>query len=95
MEEKMSKRENNYDLLRLVSSVAIVALHVSASYLEASTNIGVFGELYTKGIFWSSFYNVFSRFAVPCFIMLAGGFALSQEGNSNYRMYYKKVLKKI
>ena len=91
----MTSRENNYDLLRIIASIAIVSLHVSASYLEAATDKSVFGDLYTTGLIWSSFYNVFARFAVPCFIMLAGAFALSQEENCNYSSYYKKIYKKI
>lgn len=91
----MRNRENNYDLLRLISSIAIVVLHVSASYLEAVTDPGVFGELYTRGIVWSSLYNVFGRFAVPCFIMLAGAFALSVDDNCDYIKYYQSVFKKI
>lgn len=91
----LRSRDNNYDLLRIVSSIAIVALHVSASYLDSSTNANVFGKAYTYGLFWSSFYNVFSRFAVPCFIMLAGAFALSEAKNKNYADYYIKVFRKI
>ncbi len=91
----MLRRENNYDLLRIISSIAIISLHVSASYLDAATNPNIFGYTYLNGIMWSSIYNVFARFAVPCFIMIAGAFALSNEENCNYGIYYKKIFKKI
>ena len=89
------KREGNYDLLRVVSAIAIVSLHISASYLEAATNSAIFGFTYSRGVEWSCIYNVFARFAVPCFIMLAGAFALNREDNCMYASYYKKVFRKI
>lgn len=91
----MLKRENNYDLLRIIASIAIVSLHVSASYLAATVDENVFGYVYSKGLIWSCIYNGVARFAVPCFIMLAGAFALSNGNNSNYMLYYRKILKKI
>lgn len=33
-------REDNYDLLRIISSIAVIAIHVNAGYLSA--NIAIF-----------------------------------------------------
>lgn len=35
------------------------------------------------------------RFAVPCFIMLAGAFALDNDKNGDYGFYYKKIFQSV
>ncbi|MCM1191185.1 MAG: acyltransferase family protein [Butyrivibrio sp.] len=84
-------REQNYELLRTVCAIAVIAIHVSASYLEAIVNDRAFGQLYLNGIIWSCAYNVLSRFAVPCFVMLTGAFALADDRNEDYRYFYGKT----
>lgn len=88
-------RESSYDLLRVVSAVAIIAIHVSGTYQNAVTNITLFGFQYTSHIFTTVLYNTLSRFAVPCFVMLSGAFILSDERNTDYRFFYKKTFRKI
>lgn len=85
------KRKNNYDLLRIISAIAIITIHISARYLNAITNSAWFGEVYTNNMFVSCLYNALSRFAVPCFIMLSGAFALDNEKNKEFKYYYNKV----
>lgn len=89
------RRENIFDLLRIVSSVSVIIIHVSDSYILAFENLDIFGVYYTKHIFVSVLYNVLSRFAVPCFLMLSGAVVLSNERNKNYRYFYKKSFKNI
>lgn len=76
------KREENYDLLRIVSAIAVIMIHVSAGYKTAITSDAVFGQLYERHQIEILLYNTLSRFAVPCFVMLAGAFALADDRNS-------------
>ena len=46
--------------------------------------------------FWvSTAYNVLSKFAVPCFLMLSGAFILADKRNMDYKYFYKKSFKNI
>lgn len=66
------KRYNNFDILRILSCIAVIMIHVSSTYRGDYD----FDEKDMLGII---IYNTLSRFAVPCFVMLAGAFALSNK----------------
>lgn len=90
-------REYNYDLLRVVSMIAVIMIHVSDSWIRnhlAYVSAGGSAEelLYPMR---TCIYNAISRFAVPCFIMLTGAFVLSDSRTGNYKEFYQKKLKKI
>lgn len=91
----MENRKYNYELLRILSMIAVITIHVSASYVGAITSDRWLDVLYTEHVFYSCLFNVLSRFAVPCFVMLSGAFALDSEKNAQYLYYYKKVFRRI
>lgn len=88
------KRESNYELLRVVSALAVIILHVSNTYVYPIT-----GEAQINGIeehmLVNCIYNTVFRFAIPCFIMLSGTFTLEHEKNQDFKYYYRKVFKTI
>lgn len=88
-------RENNYDLLRIISAIAVIAIHVSEVWMNASMNAKVFGEVYRGEMLPICFYNALSCFAVPCFIMLSGAFILTNEKNMDYKYFYRKIFVNI
>lgn len=87
----MEKRKNNSDFLRIVSAIAIIMIHVDASWMSAAVNVETGGY----SLFIICVYNSISRFAVPCFLMLSGAFILDDKRNLNYRYFYSKSFKKI
>lgn len=91
----MLDREANYDLLRIICTLAVIAIHVSMIYKGAITDNEVFGECYQNHMWTTIVYDTFSRFAVPCFVMLTGAFVLADEKNVNYKYFYKKAFKSI
>ncbi len=95
LKDNKVKRENNYDLLRIICAISVIVIHVSNKYLKAYTNSNIFGEVYNRGIIVSCMYNVLTRFAVPCFFMLSGAFLLSNNKNKNYKAFYKKSFNNI
>ncbi|MDO5157158.1 MAG: acyltransferase family protein [Eubacteriales bacterium] len=88
----MKERESNLDLLRIIATIAVVAVHVSGYYASAITTQYWLGDEYTSHVLTTSLYRVVSSFAVPVFVMLSGKFALSKPQNKNYKYYYKKEL---
>ena len=74
-------REYNYDLLRIVCTIAVITIHVSGIYYNCLTQTEFFGQLYTQNAFLTCIYNGISRFAVPCFVMLSGAFLLANPKN--------------
>ena len=77
----MTIRKNSYDLLRILATVAVITIHVSANYIIAITDSGWFGTLYSENFFATSLFNLWSRFAVSAFIMLSVALALDNPQN--------------
>ena len=94
-EKQRNIRENNYDLLRIIATLAVIMIHVSATYKDAMGNPDILGACYTEHVETIYLYNVFSRFAVPCFVMLSGAFVLVDERNREYNYFYRKVFRNI
>ena len=88
-------REANFDLLRLICTIAVIVIHVSGTYKGGITDSGVFGHLVENNIIVILLYNTLSRFAVPCFVMLSGAFLLSDNKNGEYIYFYNKSIKTI
>lgn len=93
-----SKRENNYDLLRIASTIAVIMIHVSAVWFGIAVDDIAENRLRIADIqspFFICIYNSISRFAVPCFLMLSGAFILDNKRNSEYKGFYSKSFEKI
>lgn len=82
------KREYNYDLLRILSTVAVVLIHVNAHYFNGTMNTGSPINLI------ENFINIITRFSVPCFVMISGAFLLHNEKNMDYKKFYSKTFYK-
>ncbi len=78
-----------------MSCIAVIIIHVSGIYKGAFIDKEEMLKLDTTHLFGTTMWNIFSRFAVPCFVMLSGAFLLSNDKNQNYRNFYNKSIKKI
>ena len=74
-----SLRESNFDLLRILCAFAVIAIHVSGQFVGAMTSDLSYARVEFESILNSTLWNVLSRFAVPCFVMLSGAFILSNN----------------
>lgn len=83
------KRENNIDLLKIVACIMVISIHVSAFWVDKYLKEDNYKFLL------ANFWDALSQVAVPTFVMIAGRYALSNEKNINYKMYYEKILKNI
>ncbi|MBQ0011089.1 MAG: acyltransferase family protein [Clostridiales bacterium] len=90
--KKLTNRQANYDLLRIICTIAVIIIHVSAPYKDAYTDTK---DPYKCHIISTTLYNTLTRFAVPCFMMLSGALLLSNEKNKDYKFFYKKTLVNI
>ena len=87
------KREENIDLLRIVTFIGIIAIHVSGAFLGIyKNNIDTVNTLYK---FTACLYNCIGRFGVPVFLMISGEFLLKNKKILNYKVFYEKSFKKI
>ncbi|MCM1458715.1 MAG: acyltransferase family protein [Bacteroides sp.] len=68
-----SKRENNYDILKAFSVIAVILLHANATYFRATDD--------EEGLVWfiENIINYFTQFAVPCFLMISGAFMINKK----------------
>lgn len=85
----MNKRNPNLDFLRVLAAFMVVVLHVSVPYV--TDNIESPNLYFTIG----NFFDSITRISVPIFIMLSGSFLLDNPNNKEYKVFYKKTLKKI
>lgn len=89
-------RESNFDLLRIICAFAVVAIHVSSPFIWVMTNDPQYaGMEFKEDIFNNTVWNVLSRFAVPCFVMLSGAFILANNKNAHFSYFYKKSFHKF
>lgn len=86
-----TKRDNNMDLLRLLSCFAVVLIHVNAQYFIVRSTTPSFTYVYIV----ECTINIVARFSVPAFVMISGAFTLSKQQNSDALIFYRKSLKKI
>ena len=93
----MQNRESNYDLLRIVSTIAVILIHISSDFLKASFeyNIEAYGFIFSGNLFATFLLDTFPRFAVPCFVMLSGAFILDNKNNKDFKRFYSKSLKNV
>lgn len=82
----MMQREEKYDYLRCISCIAIVLLHVSGSYWN------VVPKESTEFLIMT-IYNGLTRFAVPVFMMLSGGFLLDAQKKMSIKTCFKRFVK--
>lgn len=96
-ENTYMKRKNNYDLLRIISAVAVTVIHVNIWFSSAVYKVSEYGTDIHEipAAFMLCIYNSVTRFAVPCFIMLSGAFILDNKKNAEYKNFYSKSFAKI
>ncbi len=85
-------RSAGCDLFRVCCTVAVVVLHISASYYNWYMHTN------ERNIFLlmpSVMGNSITRFAVPGFLMLTGAFTLRNRENREWNKYYIKIFKRI
>ena len=78
-------RINYFDILRIISSFAVIIIHVSARYNSLNCN----NYNYKIGFF----YNGVSRFGVPIFFMISGALFLNKD--ISFEKIFKKYIRKI
>ena len=79
-------RENNLDLLRIISCIFVVIIHVSGIWIEHA-------NIQNYSFFVS--VNTLAKFAVPVFFMLSGHFNIENAKNENLHYFYNKTIRKI
>lgn len=82
----MSQKLSYISVLRIIATIAVIAIHASSGYLN-SPDIAGFDWKYANLI------NSFTRFSVPIFVMLSGALLLTKKENTGE--FYKKRLLKI
>jgi hypothetical protein len=85
MKNATIERQNNFDLLRILSTFAVVLIHINA-VISSRYHLN-----FLAGFNIPTPINTVTRFCVPCFVMISGAFILNNKENANF----KKVLQKI
>ena len=69
----MRKRDNRLDLLRVISMIMVVIIHIANYYCRAFNDIDKISYLGTL------IFNTISRISVPFFLMISGATLLNKE----------------
>lgn len=83
-------RENNLDLLRVISCLLVIILHVGGVYGQ-----NISSEYPSYYFTLGNFLHSMTRTAVPTFIILSGAFLLENIKNLDYRYHYKKTFNRV
>lgn len=84
-------RQGNYDLLRIISTIAVICIHVNWRFFEKRYQVPTMNAIWII----ESLLNIITRFSVPCFVMLSGAFLLNNKKNGNAIDFYKRTSFKI
>lgn len=76
------------DNARIASIIAVIFIHSSMFVIIGS-------EVGTDYWWIGNFYDSFSRWSVPVFIMLSGALLLNPKDNENFTVFYQKRFSKI
>jgi Uncharacterized protein conserved in bacteria len=89
MEEvKKIQRVAYFDALRVISAIAVIAIHVASLKWDV-LNVG------SSAWNVASFLNAAMRFAVPVFVMISGALLLDPEKEFSTRKFYRKNIARI
>lgn len=91
MDDHLTDRQNNFDLLRIISAIAVVLIHANFHFFEGRY---LHPEL-SSYFCIENLVNIITRFSVPIFGMMSGAFNLRNEKNGNLGYFYRKSLWKI
>ena len=80
-------REYSFDILRVISMIMVIVVHVSNIYSRS------FGIISNKSFLISLIFNTISRISVPIFFMISG--ALLVDRKFNKEKYFKRIIKFI
>lgn len=81
----MKNRIIYYDILRTISIIAVIVIHVIGNTINTFNLSGIPMVVY-KSI-WQLMY-----FAVPMFVVISGGIFLNPEKDINLKDLYKKYI---
>lgn len=91
-EKTISKRENNFDFLRILATIAVIMIHINYMFFQFHWETPDLGSLYYVA---ESLINIITRFSVPVFVLLSGAFVLQNPKNKDFKYFYKKTGYKI
>ena len=81
------KNNISIDFMRIVAAFAVVVIHVSSYYLK--------NDFTQYSWMFANFFNAFSRWSVPLFIMISGALLISDKSFQNVDLFFKKRLNRI
>lgn len=73
----MEKRDYKLDLLRVISMVMVIVIHIANYYCRA------FNSINRLSYFGALIFNTISRISVPFFFMISGATLLNKEYDKN------------
>lgn len=85
----MVSKKYYLDVLRLLSTVAVVLMHASSSFYSMDNP-----PSYPDLLFFT-FYHDLGSFAVPVFVMISGALFLRPERDTSYSVLFSKYIRRI
>ena len=79
------KREYSFDILRVISMIMVIIVHVSNVYSRS------FGFISNSSFIFSLIFNTISRISVPIFLMISGALLLDRK--FDFKKYKKRIIK--
>lgn len=83
------KRFFYFDWLRVLATIAVVTIHISANFVNENYFDGETSWLA------ANFFESFTRWCVPMFVMISGALILSDEREYTYKSFLTKRISKV
>lgn len=80
-----TKREYSFDILRVISMIMVIIIHVSNVYCRK------YGIISSSNYLYALIYNTISRVSVPIFFMISGSLLLERDFNK--KKYFQRIFK--
>ena len=81
----MKEKNYNLELIRMISFIFVIVIHVSNYYCRA------YGDITIGEYSFSLLLNLLARISVPCFFMITGALLLGRE--ESLHKHAKRVLR--
>jgi len=83
------KNNISIDFMRILAAFAVVVIHVSSYYFKTDIDIA------NSSWMFANFFNAFSRWSVPIFIMISGALLINDKSFQNVDLFFKKRMNRI
>ena len=91
----MNKREKALDIIRVISALLVVAVHVYTTPFHTAMAEHKATGIMTGAYIFYKIFRAIGELAIPIFLMLSGAFVFASDKTADYKNFNRKTWKKL